>query len=135
MSNRPHEQRIRRDAALIYAVTVIACLGALAALADIAILIQAPTIAGEILIVWGIALAGPGILLAGALFSPGYVSSVASYWTTVVLCVPVTLLPVYFIARAGSKRARLIAVACQGLMLALGWVAYFLIYAAEVRSP
>lgn len=121
-----------RRAALIYAVTAIASYGALAAFFGVAKVMHVPLLRPAAIVIWWVFFAGPGMLLAALALRTVHAAAVATYiywfYLTMIGCsVPITLLPVYFIARASTRRARALATVCQVLWSGVGWIGFFLL--------
>lgn len=124
-----------RRAALIYAVSVIASYGALAAFFGVAKLMQVPLLAPAAIVIWWVLLAGPVMLLAALALGAGHAAAGSFFWLMVGCSVPITLLPVYFIARPSTRYTRGQAVTCQAVWTALGWIGYLLLYLKDPWSP
>ncbi|MFN8423527.1 MAG: hypothetical protein U0470_09145 [Anaerolineae bacterium] len=128
-AENPH---LHRRAAQIYAATVVASYGALAAFFGVAKVMHVPLLSQAAIVTWWALLAGPSMLLAGLALYTAHSAAFTIYlfwfYVTMIVCsLPITLLPVYFIARASTRRARALATVCQVLWSGSGWIGLYLL--------
>lgn len=127
MYNRPPAKRSRRRSLAIYAIAAIGAYvipGTLSAFGS-------DRMIGLSMAIWAV-LTGPGIgiaLLAHPVLGP----MAPDAYSSGLALVPLTLLPVYFYASAATRKGRVVAGVVQAVMLAVGLVASFVLFATTTQ--
>lgn len=127
MDSHPPAHRARRRSLAIYAIAVISAYavpGTLSAFGS-------GWMIGLSMAIWTV-LTGPGIGIA-LLAHPVLGSMAPDAYSLGLALVPLTLLPVYYHAHATTRKGRIVAGVVQAVVLAVGLVASFVLFATTTQ--